>query len=121
MDHSRVDIRTSTISCGVLELSRISEETDDAIFAVANHCNHPSRGEPASFFIASDVTDVETSTLRFMCRFAELKLGNFYTSVPELNPKTGNPICVYVLRPDHAALKKFYIEFKIQKLKLKRF
>lgn len=120
MDHTRVDIRSTSISCGINELSRISEDTKDAVFAVANHCNHPSRGEPATFFIASDVTDVETSTQRFMDYVEENKLGVVLKSASEINPKTGNPICIYMWTPDHKNLREFYLKTKIEKLTEKR-
>lgn len=119
MDHDRINITHSNISCGVNELSRISEETEQAIFAVANYCNHPSRGNPPAFFIASDVSNVETSTSRFMKIVESLNLGTVSVSEPEINPKTGNPIQIYIWKPDHKNLRDYYINTKIQKLKVK--
>jgi hypothetical protein len=119
MDHDRINITASNISCGVTQLSRISEETDAAIFAVANYCNHPSRGQPAAFFLASDVSNVETATSRFMDEITKKGLGDVTVSRPEINPKTSNPIQVWTWTPDHRKLKDFYLEVKIQKLKSK--
>lgn len=120
MDHDRINITHSAVSCGALQLSRISEETEAALFAVANYCNHPSRGEPAAYFIASDVTDVETATSRFMDHIRKLELGEVTFVGSEINPKTGNPIGLWIWKPNHSKLKDFYLETKIQKLKNKK-
>lgn len=116
MDHGRVTIRTSGFSCGVMELSGITE-AEGALYQIAGRLYHPSRGDPVAFLIGSDIFSQETESHKLCALFIEKKLGFVeYTRTAE-NPKTGNSISIYTIRIDHEAYKKWYSEKRIKKLK----
>jgi hypothetical protein len=110
MDHDRVKISSTPMSCGVFVLSGITD-VNGAIYQIASRLYHPSRGEPVAFLIASDVFDdgVETNTSLL---FLEMKrrglLLQKQISQAAENPKTGNTIMVYTGLIDHAVFKAWY-------------
>ena len=46
MNHSRVDIQGTAISCGVSQISRISDDIEDALFAIGARFYHAAHGQP---------------------------------------------------------------------------
>lgn len=117
MDHSRVDISHATISCGVRQLSRISDDTLEALFAVASSCYHPAKGTPPAFFIMSDLSKQQTATSRFIDKVEELELGLVNCNPSQFNPSTGNLITVWVWGIDHEKFKQFYVDQRLKKIK----
>lgn len=124
MDHNRVNIRTSGISCGVMELSGITDP-EGALYQIAGRLYHPSRGDPVAFLIGSDINSPKTDDDKFtttnshkLCMlFLENNVGDVeYTKSAE-NPKTGNEIIIYTIRINHEAFKKWYSNARIEKLK----
>src|SRR3546814_5463765 len=74
MDHERVNISSYTMSCGVMELSRIGEETEGVLYALASRLYHPCRGAPCACFLFSDVVETTTgsSPLTASSRLSEI-------------------------------------------------
>jgi hypothetical protein len=116
MNHSRVDIRNTSISCGVVEISRLADEIEDVLFSVANHFYHPARGEPPAFVMWSNLGDIATNGHRFATRVHTL-LGSVAQTGNALNPKTGAVICVWVWTVNHEPFKAWYKEEKVRRLK----
>ncbi len=125
MDHARVNINSSNISCGVKELSRLSDETEANLFAIANHFYHPSRGSPPAFCSWSNIDDMKynggegTNEHRLHQAIEKLKFGKVNKTDPEINPNTGSVICVWVWAVDHEPFKAWYKNEKIERLKKK--
>jgi hypothetical protein len=118
MDHNRVTIALSQISCGVLQVYNISEDIEGAAFQIGSHLYHPSRGTPAAFFIMSDLAgkgETRSDTLDAFLRKNGL-VDTFYSMVEE-NPKTGNLIQIYVCRLRHTEFKKWYNDTRISIIK----
>ena len=117
MDHDRVNITTTSMSCGILELSRINEDTTGVLYALGSRLYHPSRGNPCAFFIFSDVADGgDTASSRLCGLIGELKLGSVTMSPLTENPRTGNIIVTYTWAIDHAVFKKYYAKKRSEKL-----
>jgi hypothetical protein len=126
MDHSRVNIDHSSISCGVRELSRMSDEAEENLFAIANSFYHPSRGQPPAFCIWSNLDGKEgtlvnggegTNGHRLAKEITSLGFGKVIKSDPSINPNTGSIIAVWTWIVDHEPFKKWYKAQKIEKLK----
>lgn len=117
MEHRRVDIQGSAISCGVTQISRLSDEQEGNLFAIATRFYHAAHGNPPAFVIWSNLADQETNGHRFADKVHELKFGKIYQTDSEINPNTGAVICVWTWQVDHAAFKEWYKEAKVQKLK----
>lgn len=115
MDHERVNISRSQISCGVMELHRIGDDTEDVLYAIASRLYHPSRGYPCAFFIFSDV-DEESASSRLFGKVQLLKIGTITVSPRSENPQTGNVIIVYTWLIDHERFKTWYSAKRISKL-----
>lgn len=122
MDHARVNINSSNISCGVRELSRLSDEADANLFAIANSFYHPSRGQPPAFCIWSNIDDLSynggegTNGHRLAAFIEKNRFGEITKTGRALNPNTGNPICIWTWAVDHDKLRKYYKAMKIKKL-----
>lgn len=116
MDHTSININTSMMSCGVLELSRISD-IDRAIYQLASRLYHPARGEPAAFVLASDVHNEKNNTDAFFEKMESLENLKTFDSPAAENPKTGNMIFVTVGIINHINFKKWYTKERIRRLK----
>ena len=119
MQHDRVNIYCSHISCGVLELSRISDDRETVLFQVASRLYHPSRGEPAAQIIYSDLFDRNnpSSSQKLSQLISDMKFGVVYRSDPVENPKTGNIISTFVWTVCHTTFKKWYSEERSKKVR----
>jgi hypothetical protein len=114
MDHSRVHISTTAMSCGIAELS--GWKTDDPkglLYQLASYLYHPSRGSPVAFFVWSTV--VQDEFLINLVR--ELDLGGVVCSDVQDNPKTGNAIRVITWSIDHETLRKWYRNERVKRAK----
>jgi hypothetical protein len=116
MDHERVNVHTTSMSCGVLELSRINEDTEGVLYALGSRLYHPSRGDPVALFIFSDIAFEKTSSSRLMDEVQKRLFGVVETSFPCENPKTGNVIVVFTWTINHEQFKKWYAEQRVKKL-----
>ena len=116
MDHDRVNISHTSISCGVLGLSRISTDVEDVLYAIATHLYHPSRGSPVAFFIASDLYRDENPTSILMKKVERNSFGQIEISYPEDNPKTGNTIVIYIWKINHITFKEWYSKQRVIRL-----
>ena len=114
MDHERIRINATTISCGVEQLSGITDSSDDdVLFAIGTHLYHPSRGRPVATFIYSGTVKdgmIETRAQAFFTYIAALKFGRVIYSDTALNPKTGNVIYVAVWNIDHEVFKAWWVK-----------
>ena len=100
-----------------MELSRISEETMDALYAIASRLYHPSRGNPCAFFVFSDMAEQETASSKLASKVLEMMFGNVHVSRLAENPKTGNMITIFTWKINHEAFKEWYSEERVRKLK----
>jgi hypothetical protein len=117
MNHERVNISTLAISCGILGLDRISNETDDVLYAIASRLYHPSRGAPAAQAIWSDVNENNTPGGRLAERIRSEDHGNVTITAPVENPKTGNVIVTYIWEFNHERFKQWYVAERVKRLK----
>ena len=117
MNHNRVDISEVGFSCGVVQISRLSDEIDENLFTIANYFYHPARGNPPAFVMLSNLADVETNGHRLIDRIGKLKFGKVIVTSPEINPKTGHIILVWVWTVNHESFKNWYKATKIEKLR----
>lgn len=110
MDHERVNISQSVMSCGVMELSRIGDDTEDVLYALASRLYHPARGNPCAFFVFSDIEDGSvTASHRLMDEIHRLRFGTvIQPKHSEENPRTGNHITVFLWAINHDAFKGWY-------------
>lgn len=118
MDHERVSIRTTTMSCGVMELSRINDDIQGVLYQIAGRLYHPSRGDPIAAFVFSDLAVPEpTNSSRLVRNIEKMSFGKVINSEPIENPKTGNLISVYTWLVDHENFKKWYSEERVRRMK----
>jgi hypothetical protein len=119
VDHARVNVNSSYISCGVRELSRLSDDAKENLFAIANALYHPAHSQPCAFIIWSNVDDRRTNGHNLKTLIDELSVGAVYKTASAINPNTGNPICIWTWMVNHEALRKWYFERRLEKLKTK--
>lgn len=117
MDHDRVNINSSGMSCGVMELSRINEDTEGVLYALGSRLYHPSRGNPCAYFIFSDIIgEGETNSGKLVKAVNRMCLGGVTRSEVAENPRTGNFIAIFMWSINHKAFKKWYSEARVKKL-----
>ncbi len=117
MDHESVNIRNTTMSCGVMELSRINDDVEKVLYQIASSLYHPSRGNPCAFFVWSDIHEPSTNATK-LCRLIDEKgLGLVETSLIHENPRTGNFILVYTWGIHHARFKAWYRKERVKRMK----
>lgn len=117
MNHARVDISSSAISCGVVQLSRISDEIEEALFAIATRFYHAAHGQPPAFAIYSNRDDIETNAHRLGEIIHKHDLGYVMKTDRAINPNTGAVIAVFVWQIKHEVFKEWYKTQKIAKIK----
>lgn len=116
MDNHHVNISSSNISCGVIELSRLESDTEKVLYSIASYLYHPSRGQPASFVMWSDIMDSNGSLLYKKIKELFIESIISYTNFVE-NPKTSNDIRVWVWEIPHEKFKEWYKNKRIAKIK----
>ncbi len=116
MDHERVNISQSGMSCGVLEISRLDNDSEAVCYAIASRLYHPSRGTPAAFIVWSDIAP-KKDAYTFADWVAKERFGSIGKSAVVENPKTGNLILVYTWAIDHSAFKAWYAMKRVEKMK----
>ena len=112
MDQHHVNVTSSNISCGVLELSRIESDVDKVLYAIAAYLYHPSRGTPAAFLIWSDLKESNGSSLAEKLAAA---FGYMTASPLVENPKTSNNIRVWIWEIQHEKFKEWYRKERVKK------
>lgn len=116
MNHSRVDIQSTSISCGVTQISRIADDLEDVLFAIGTRFYHAAHGQPPAFVLWSNLADVETNGHRIKALIEKLGFGNVHQTPNEVNPNTGAVICVWIWQVKHETFKDWYKNTKIEKL-----
>jgi hypothetical protein len=116
MDHERVNVSSSHMSCGIMELSRIGDEKDAVLYSLASRLYHPARGAPCAAFLWSDIVMEGTSSELLRDTVIKYKFGDVSRSRPMENPRTGNMICVYTWIIDHTLFKEWYSQQRVKKL-----
>lgn len=114
MDNHHVYITESSTSCGVIELSRISEDNYKVLFAVASYLYHPARGKPAAFVMWSTLSKDLELYIRKTVLDEELSLT---ICGPVENPRTSNEIYVFIWEIPHETFKKWYMQARINRIK----
>lgn len=116
MNHSRVDLQASAISCGITQISRISDDIKDVLFAIGTRFYHAAHGQPPALAIWSNLADVETNGHRLAAVVMDLKLGTITVTTPQINPNTGAIICMWTWNINHEVFKEWYKQTKVKKL-----
>lgn len=102
----------SHVSCGVIEAHHLPENTAQALFAIANHLYNKANPRPGSFVIFSDsVEKGETSRgVNLAARIAKLddSCGTLAATTPQVNPRTGNTIVLWIFTVNHEGFRKWY-------------
>ena len=120
MDRESVHVSTSSMSCGVMTLSRIGEDIEKVLYRLASQLYHPSRGNPCAFFIWSDLNDGTKNLTNAQRLNREIRNEGFgLVSVADCaeNPRTGNIIVIYTWNIHHAKFKAWYSKERVKKLK----
>jgi len=115
LDHERVNIRNTIMSCGVMELSRINSDVNGVLYALASRMYHKSRGDPCAFFIFSDVWATHTCAEELRKLVGQKNLGDVIMSSVVENPRTGNGIVVYTWAIYHEKFKAWYKEERMKR------
>lgn len=103
----------SFISCGVVEVHHLPEgNPSKTVFAIANHLYHKANPRPAAYVIFSDTQDNKRgeALAAFIREKMEEGKGFLWSSPPQINPRTGNTITVWVWTIGHEGLRKWYAE-----------
>lgn len=117
-DHQRVNIHHSQMSCGVFELSRLTDdETEGAAFQIASYLYHPARGAPCAFFVYSDHAEGETASKKLNSMIYERGWGSITEGPVSENPGTGNLVRVYIWNVCHDKFKTWYRDQRVARLK----
>lgn len=100
----------SHVSCGVIEAHHLPENLPQAVFAIANHLYNKANPRPGSFVIFSDTVEKGESSrgANLAARIAKLNCGAIMATGPEVNPRTGNTIVLWVFTVNHEAFRKWY-------------
>lgn len=117
MDNHHVNITGSSISCGVIELSRIESDSKKVLYALASYLYHPSKGTPAVFVIWSDLRESNGTSLAKEIEKYFSKYGRMYATEFAENPKTSNEICVWFWEIPHKEFKEWYVTERIERAK----
>lgn len=121
MDHPKVRITPSNMSCGILELSDLKNDHEATLFNVASYLYHPTRGQPAACMMWSDINSYYANGYQFYQHLNKLHFKNFTLLhslfQPVENPKTSNIITAWIGIFDHIEFKRWYIDQRILKLK----
>lgn len=120
MDHESVNMSNCTMSCGVVELSRIGDDVDKVLYQLASRLYHPSRGSPCAFFVWSDVTfdgisDSNSEKLRNAVEYE--RFGLIDISSRAENPRTSNIIQIYIWNIKHKRFKAWYSKERVKRIK----
>lgn len=118
MDHERINVNTTRMSCGVMELSRVNDDTSGVLYALAARLYHPSRGDPCAFFVFSDVSSVDGTASEELANIVSYnkQFGTITRSPQAENPKTGNHILIYIWTIDHEKFKAWYAKKRVEKI-----
>lgn len=115
MDHERVNISQSSMSCGVLEISRMDSDAKAVCYAIASRLYHPARGTPAAFIVWSDLAP-EPGQYTFADWVNKECFGAVTKTGVAENPKTGNQIVVWTWRIYHEVFKDWYAKERAVRL-----
>ena len=119
VNSKQVRIDRSYVSCGVMEAHHLPKQpANKTLFAIANSLYHKANPRPAAFIIFSDIIRTGNES---KSRGQELALylkenknlqscGTCFESTYEINPRTGNAICVWLFTPDHEKFREWYKE-----------
>lgn len=119
MDNHAVSIYGSNASCGMLELSNITVDSERVLYQLASRLYHHSRGNPAAFVLWSGTLDGGWGLFKFIEKLYLEKTGdNGLTTIgPAENPVTGNQILVFVWKIPHEEFKVWYTEQRLSRVK----
>lgn len=115
MDHSRVSISNTPMSCAVLVLHGLTSDVEGMLYQIATRLYHPSRGEPAAQIVWSDVYDDLIHPLTR--KIIEAGFGVITRSGAAENPRTGNFIQTHVWNIDHEVFKAWYSDERVRRLR----
>lgn len=116
-DHRVIDISELVISCGVVGISRLSDDQERNAFALATYFYHPARGNPPAFVQWSNLATERTAGHCFAEWLYSHECGEIVCSKSALNPKTGNDICIWTWSIDHEKFKAFWIAKRVERAK----
>ena len=101
----------SHISCGVVEVHHLPKQSPaQTAFAIMNHLYHKANGRPGAFVIFSDVVGGEDNRGELLALYLRGIGANIFQSEKQVNPKTGNVICLWCWTVDHDRFRKIYSE-----------
>jgi hypothetical protein len=116
MDHERLRISQSPMSCGIAELSGITDASDeDVLFAIGTNLYHPARGNPVAFLLYSNTVD-DKRWPELASTIVSLRLGDVDSTHEALNPKTGNMIYVITWLLNHEVFRSWWNKEKLARL-----
>lgn len=109
----------SSMSCGVTEAHHLSDKGASFIlFEIANHLYHKSNPAPAAFIAWSDVISASISRGDDLAKFIKSRpdLGVIIETETVINPRSANPIKVWVFCPYHDKFRGFYEQQVLHRL-----
>ena len=120
VNSKQVQFTKSPATCGLVEMHHLPEGMPDKIaIALANHFYHKANPRPSAFALWSDIRDGERQSrgealAEFFSRNEHL--GRLIATPKEMNPRTGNVITVWVIKPNHEEFRKWYTEQVMHRL-----
>lgn len=118
MDNHAVSIYSSQMSCGALELSNITVDSERVLYQLASRLYHHSRGNPAAFVLWSGTLENGWALFKCIEKMYWEKTGDngLNTIGPAENPITGNQILIFVWKVPHEEFKAWYVEQKLARV-----
>jgi len=115
LNSKQVQFNRSFISCGITEAHHLPDEPPaKTVFAIATNLYHKANGRPSSFVIFSDVVDgASKSRGQVLAEYIihnQATFGRLVYTEPQVNPRTGNVITMWVLELDHDTFRPWYVE-----------
>lgn len=113
VNSNQVQFNRSNISCGVLEAHHLTAAGGRRnAYQIATALYHKANPRPASFVIFSDVISKTPGRGQELAEFLNTIKGGgqLICSGTQVNPRTGNPIAMWILCPNHDAFRAWYTE-----------
>ena len=100
-----MNLSSSSVSCGVQQLSDLSRNQEDNIRYASQDVNY--NGFSGAFLIFSDHAHALSNGSRLAAFIKKKKLGTVTATRSKVNPNSGNAIKVWVWAVDKKAVAKF--------------
>jgi hypothetical protein len=110
----------SHASCAILEVHHLPDQAPrSTLYSIANALYHKANPRPGAFVLFSDVIRKDSRGLglaEFIASDELKKVGSLLETTKEINPRTGNPVKVWIFTPNHDEFRRWYTEETMHRL-----